>query len=58
MLRSKAKKLAATGPMYNTGNEWSGSVLFDFLGRLLVIIGLIAPPLVILGVVVYHATRP
>jgi hypothetical protein len=37
--------------------EWSGSVWLDFASRLLVVLGMIAPPLAILGVVTYFAVN-
>lgn len=38
-------------------SDWSGYVWMDFLARLLIIIGMIAPPAVILSVVAYYATH-
>jgi len=44
-------------PLFETDLEADGPVWMEFLGRLLVVLGLIAPPLTILAVVTYYATH-
>jgi hypothetical protein len=57
MLRSILRSLPEEYVMRDSGNQWSGSIGLDFIGRLLVVLGFTAPPLVILAVVAYHATH-
>ncbi|MGI8906436.1 MAG: hypothetical protein ACR2IE_08105 [Candidatus Sumerlaeaceae bacterium] len=57
MLRSRMEMDRVHSPFFEDAREWSGHVGFDFLGRLLMVLGLIAPPLTILAAVAYYATH-
>jgi hypothetical protein len=48
----------ARSPLFETDLATDGHMWMEFLGRLLVVLGIIAPPLTILAVVAYYATHP
>jgi hypothetical protein len=54
-MRSTAWK--TSGDPLSRSVDWSGSVWLDFAGRLMVVLGMIAPPLAILSVVTYYASQ-